>query len=244
MDNTIDYEKYYEKISLREIPKETKFLEQFRINLIVKLLKDNIKFLESKKILDLGCGDGEIICRIANFSKNCVGIDIAKNRLMKFKDQANRLGVKLVQGSIEKTSFPNQEFDVVICTEVLEHIKDYKRVLLEVSRILKGNGYLLLTVPYKERINKLLCPYCLREFNQNLHLHVFDKISFLKELNDSFNFELMKFYIGPNKITQKIIVRLRLPFYVFLLMDYVFNLFYPKGTWEFLLLRKESKSNL
>lgn len=244
MNDIIDYEKYYENISLRENTKETNSLEQFRINLTIKLLRDNIKFLESKKILDLGCGDGEIICRMANFSRNCVGIDIAKNRLIKFKDQADRLGIKLIQGSIEKTLFYNEKFDVVICTEVLEHIEDYNKVLLEISRILKDKGYLLLSVPYKERINKLLCPYCLREFNQNLHLHFFDKDNFLKELNDNFNFKLIKFYIGPNRITRKIIVRLKLPFYVFLLMDYIFNLFYRGGTLEFLLLRKESKSNL
>lgn len=50
-------------------------------------------------------------------------------------------------GSIENTPFKDNNFDVILCLEVLEHIENYQRAIGEIYRILKDGGKLLLTVP-------------------------------------------------------------------------------------------------
>lgn len=52
-----------------------------------------------------------------------------------------------VQGSIYRMPFEDNEFGIVICTEVLEHLKYPEMALKELNRCVGGGGYLLLTVP-------------------------------------------------------------------------------------------------
>ena len=50
---------------------------------------------------------------------------------------------------IQNLSFPNDYFDLVITEDVLEHIRDYKKALVEIRRVLKQGGYHLFTAPYR-----------------------------------------------------------------------------------------------
>lgn len=99
-------------------------------------------FLESRKnILDAGCGTNKIIQDL----KNAVGLDINKERLKwleQFKDK--RL---LVHGSVTNLPFKNNSFDAVICSEVIEHLNERKKVFSELDRVLKKNGILIIGTP-------------------------------------------------------------------------------------------------
>tara|TARA_E500000178_G_scaffold338394_1_gene378707 strand:+ start:22 stop:663 length:642 start_codon:yes stop_codon:yes gene_type:complete len=53
-----------------------------------------------------------------------------------------------IVGDISKTNFKNEQFDVVLLIEVIEYLNDPSKVFLEINRILKKNGQLIITVPF------------------------------------------------------------------------------------------------
>jgi len=88
-------------------------------------------------ILDVGAGD----CFAERFfsGHEYVAMDIEKNSECK-KD------LDFI-GSIENNPFEDNNFDLILCLEVLEHIENYQDAIKEMYRILKDDGRLLLTVP-------------------------------------------------------------------------------------------------
>jgi 2-polyprenyl-3-methyl-5-hydroxy-6-metoxy-1,4-benzoquinol methylase len=103
-----------------------------------KLIKSN-----NLKILDIGCGKG--LNSINFMNKNDVtGIDISEEAIKKYKLINKKCHVADV---IEGIPFENETFDLVFCSEVIEHNVDTSKFLNEVNRILKKDGKLLLSTP-------------------------------------------------------------------------------------------------
>lgn len=101
------------------------------------------KILKPRIILDLGCGDGELI---GDYSKKhrVYGIDLAPKLL----SLARKKGLKTKRADLEKKiPFPDSFFDIVVMHHVLEHIADSDKLLYEVNRVLKPGGLIFLTVP-------------------------------------------------------------------------------------------------
>jgi predicted SAM-dependent methyltransferase len=61
-----------------------------------------------------------------------------------------------IKVDIQKTSFPDETWSMIICNHVLEHVPDYQMALTELRRILKKNGILEITVPM-DRDLKTVC---------------------------------------------------------------------------------------
>ena len=116
-----------------------------RAEFIFKILEKE----KPKRVLDAGCGRGFYPNAVSlySFPREIVGIDINSEYLKQAKDQISDKRVKLLKKSIYSTDFPDNYFDLVICSEVLEHLTNEKKALGEISRILKKNGTLLITVP-------------------------------------------------------------------------------------------------
>ncbi|MFH1586986.1 MAG: class I SAM-dependent methyltransferase [Candidatus Diapherotrites archaeon] len=103
------------------------------------------KFLPEKKlkILDAGCGTGASIEFLKEFGE-VTGMDISPKAMAFCKKK----GLKNVSnGDIRNMPFRNNEFDLVVGLDVLEHVKENKKAISEFNRVLKDNGFLLLTVP-------------------------------------------------------------------------------------------------
>lgn len=152
-----------------------------------------LKFLpKGERILEVGFGDGSLLKRLKKFGKQVYGFDLPHSFSKTLK---NRLrGVKLKFGYIDNIPFKNNFFDIIIASQVLESLEEdeLKNFIKESGRILKKGGILIITVPYKEKIeeNMILCPYCLREFHPFLHLQSFDEVS-LKKLFEEFDFKFV-----------------------------------------------------
>lgn len=93
------------------------------------------------KILDVGCGSGffMVICGGQVF-----GLDDDEN-----VEVCRRRGLQAYPIDLEKDCFPFKDasFDVTVCLEVIEHLTNPRNVLSEMSRVLKPNGYLLISTP-------------------------------------------------------------------------------------------------
>jgi 2-polyprenyl-3-methyl-5-hydroxy-6-metoxy-1,4-benzoquinol methylase len=127
---------------------------QIRIKKSIKIIK---KYSEQKseklKILDVGCGTGEIAEQFQKLGLDIYGMDCAENQL----ELANRKGIKTKYGDM-RSDFPyeNQQFDVLFLGEVIEHLVDVRPFITEVNRVLKIGGLLVVTTPNLAGLNDRL----------------------------------------------------------------------------------------
>ena len=145
-----------------------------------------------QRVLDLGCGEGRhVIAACALDGVDAVGVDLslkdlatARERMAEFRDAASEDSALflLLAGDALKLPFADESFDAVICSEVLEHIPDYRSALAEISRVLKPGGRFCASVPraWCERI----CWSLSRDYHQVLggHLRIFDKAELCTEI--------------------------------------------------------------
>lgn len=112
-----------------------------RIQKILSLVEKKHKI-----ILDVGCGNGRIAEMIGKkFNAKMFGVDLVKENV----SEAKKKGIIAVRCdlNLEKLPFPKNHFDLVCCTEVLEHLYDTENALREIGGVLKKKGELILTVP-------------------------------------------------------------------------------------------------
>lgn len=116
------------------------FLNRF-LNTLVKTIKP----LPLQNILDVGCGEGFTLDRLQKekIGKSYEGIDYADEAIELGKELYPKL--KLKKGDIYKLPYEANSFDLIICTEVLEHLEDPKKALRELIRV--SSRYILLSVP-------------------------------------------------------------------------------------------------
>lgn len=115
---------------------------RIRFRLISKVLKS----YNSCSILDAGCGYGFNSLMLSK--KGIVaGVDQDYTRLKVAKQICQGFNVKLFQADLINLPFPNNKFDLVICFEVLEHIKDDLLGLKELKRVTKQSGKIIISFP-------------------------------------------------------------------------------------------------
>jgi len=139
------YEKYH---SNRRLFRRTPNLNNFTYNRLFNLLD---KYISKKKTsLDIGCGVGTISAYLASRGMLVKGVDISENAIMVARQNARNLGLDKLS-EFKKMNFPsvkpNEKFDLVVCSEVLEHLKYDRRAISVVYSLLKRNGFLVITAP-------------------------------------------------------------------------------------------------
>ena len=100
-------------------------------------------FQKGMKMADLGCGN----CKWNIHHLPVFGVDI-NAQMLKWAKKNKRLTGFKVAADLAKTGLKSKAFDVVLMSEVLEHVFNQKEVLGEVQRILRDKGKFLITVPY------------------------------------------------------------------------------------------------
>ena len=117
---------------------------------VARKLERLIKSFSKKKIklLDIGVGDAvyeSLLSKKSQEMTQVYGIDISKEQLKRGKKYLKE--AKVIDLNSEKIPYKDEFFDIVIASEILEHVFYPDRVLAEASRVLKKNGYLILTYP-------------------------------------------------------------------------------------------------
>jgi trans-aconitate methyltransferase len=89
-----------------------------------------------ERILDLGCGDGQLTQRLASTGAHIQGVDASPNMVA----AARGRGVAVDEASAESLPYPNGEFDAVFSNAALHWVRDQDAMLAEVHRVLRPNG--------------------------------------------------------------------------------------------------------
>jgi len=107
-------------------------------------------------VCDIGCGPGVIISTILKAKPNfqISGVDISSHCINYAKKllETKNLSARFLQADIREIPFLDNAFDVVVGTEVFEHIQNPMSAFSEVARVLKPKGYFIASIPVKMAI--------------------------------------------------------------------------------------------
>ncbi len=99
--------------------------------------------LQDCRILDVGCGLGMYTDAFLRYSNEVYGIEIEHDRAMEAIPRARGIA----QAIGESLPFPDCTFDVVFSHEVLEHVSDDRRAMVEMARVTRRGGYVVIFAP-------------------------------------------------------------------------------------------------
>lgn len=162
----MDYQKqYYEIKDFWDGVPDQSDIE--RIKKISELIPTDVT-----SILDVGCGNGIFVNFLNEQPRKYSrlhGVDRSLTALSFVKTEKT-------QASIENLPFNTDEFDLVACLEVLEHLPQsvFKKALNELSRV--SRKYIIVSVPNRQNLQfgQIYCPNCFTRFNSDLHVQSFN----------------------------------------------------------------------
>lgn len=135
-----------------------------RINAIISLIPDGIS-----SILDYGCGDGRIANALYDMGYDVVGADPAPTALKHLKGKTI-----LLNG---EHKFEKESFDLVICSQVLEHLEDaeLEKVMSDIA--ITAKLHVIISVPYNENLSERLtkCVRCRTIYHIHHHVRSFNE---------------------------------------------------------------------
>ena len=141
-----DYYRFYQEVGER-YPEEEIVYNTLRGRLRKKFVLQHLDTW-SGLLLDIGCNKGTYLTEYRGGTS--FGVDISSHVLYKAKEKCKgkNLPCNLIVGDAEQLSFlKDRSFDKILCSELLEHVYNPEKVIADISRLLKPNGTLLVTVP-------------------------------------------------------------------------------------------------
>ena len=119
---------------------------------VVRILGElglRLQDLQGKRLLDAGCGTGELACFFASCGAEVSAIDISKSSLAYARTRAKELAlenIQFIEGSLLDYPFPKEAFDIVFSHMVLHHTADPKGAFSNIVKALKPGGSVIFKV--------------------------------------------------------------------------------------------------
>ncbi|HZR02072.1 MAG TPA: class I SAM-dependent methyltransferase [Burkholderiales bacterium] len=143
----------------------------------------------SEKVLNVGVGRGGLERLLAAKGVDFSCLDPDERSIDRIRQEL-RLAERAVAGYSQSMPFGGETFDVVILSEVLEHLADgvLSATLVEVHRILKLGGRFIGTVPADENLadGRVVCPHCGEIFHRWGHVRSFSEAGLVETLRQYF----------------------------------------------------------
>lgn len=150
------------------------------------------------KVLNVGVGSGALERLGTEKGVEMYALDPSEKAIERLR-QALGLGDRAQVGYAQQMPFDSDFFDVVVMSEVLEHLDNdiLPLALQEVLRVLKPQGFLLASTPYKEDLgpNRVVCPDCGAVFHKVGHVQSFDKNTMRQRL-EAAGFGIQRLWIS------------------------------------------------
>ena len=131
---------------------------------ISKYKKQDKKYrLDKLECLDIGCGGGLLSERIARLGASVTGIDITQNSIDIAKTHAFNSGLNINYINTDVSLFiknnSSKKFDLIIASEVVEHLDNRNLFFEEASKLLKNKGILIITTINKTALSLLFAKF-------------------------------------------------------------------------------------
>jgi len=126
------------------------------------------------RVLEVGSGGGVAAGLLGPLGARYFPVDIPKKNLARIRDDAPG-PVFPTSADAYRLPFRGGGFDLVILSEIVEHLEEPAVALREAARVLRPGGTLLLSVPYREEITYQICIHCNKPTPTHSHLHSFDE---------------------------------------------------------------------
>jgi ubiquinone/menaquinone biosynthesis C-methylase UbiE len=161
-----------------------------RLNFLTRFCKE-----KGIKVLNIGIGNGTLEQIAINKNIDIYTLDPSEKAILKIRDKIEERKAKV--GYSQEIPFENNFFDIVIMSEVLEHLNNdvLTATIKDVDRVLKKNGKFIGTVPYAENLIEqvVVCPKCAEKFHRWGHIQSFNE----ENLNLLLKQKFSKTYLKP-----------------------------------------------
>ena len=195
LDETVenfDYSHYYDESNLT--------IPDFIHGILSEVVSAFEPYRQNGRLLDVGCGAGITLDMARDLNWQAEGVEVSRPSV----DALEARGFKVFHGTLHEAAYPDDHFDVVTATEVIEHVDNPGEVLREIARILRPNGLLWLTTPHANGLSakamgakwSVVCP--------PEHLHLFS-VQGLRDLLNEAGFKNCRFEttgVNPTELVQ------------------------------------------
>lgn len=205
-------------------------LEQVSVSLlrrsIIRQIPRNTRFL-----LDVGCGCAYIAKHFINSGTRVVSLDVAQANAEKALKKYPSDNHAAVVADVFALPFKENTFDCIVASEIIEHTVDPHAFVEALKRVLKPGGTLIISTPYKEKIEYSLCIHCNCKTPKNAHLHSFDKNN-MRSLHSTSGLEVERITLVGNKLllmSRMAILLDKMGYRLWKAIDGIFNVILPKA---------------
>lgn len=143
-----------------------------------------LPLIRGKNILDAACGEGYGTALLAQEAAWVTGVDISPDAIARAKENYGTCrNIEFMEASIATLPFADQSMDVVVSFETIEHVPEdiQRRFLDEIARVLKKDGFLIMSTPNKEIYSDR------PGYHNEFHIKEFYKEEFLEFLKKRFS---------------------------------------------------------
>jgi SAM-dependent methyltransferase/uncharacterized protein YbaR (Trm112 family) len=156
---------------------------------------------DASGLLDVGCGSAWVAKSFQNSGTFVCSLDVSIENPKKAVERYPSQDHVAVIADAYHLPFQDNSFDVIIASEIIEHQHDPQAFVKELLRVIKQNGTVIISTPYKEKLVYELCIHCNQLTPHNAHLHSWDDASLRALFDDpvsgwefkSFNNKLLLF---------------------------------------------------
>lgn len=121
------------------------FLDESEVAAVADLVR-------GRDVLEVGCGTGLILQRLAALARTARGVDLSAGMLA----QARARGLDVVQADATRLPFPEASFDVVVSFKVMAHVEDICAAMAEIARVVRPGGYVAVEFYNRHSIRSLI----------------------------------------------------------------------------------------
>ena len=139
-----DYDAYYTDENLT--------VPSFIDSILDQIVATFEPYRKTNRLLDVGCGAGTFLEAAARGGWEVTGVEVSRTAA----EHLSAKGFDVFCGELEKANYPDDHFDVVILSEVLEHVPDPRSLLKASARVLRTGGLLWGTTPHGRGISARL----------------------------------------------------------------------------------------